>query len=69
MIVLRVKQLDLMNKNDIFKNPYFFLMSTINPPQIQDIRKSLHILIQEEALMSEQEQPTSLRKADSLFLT
>lgn len=45
MIILRVKQLDLMNKNDIFKNPYYFLMSTISPPDLQDIRKSLEILI------------------------
>ena len=41
MIVLRVKQLDLANKNDIFKNPYYFLMGTLNPPQLNDIRRSL----------------------------
>jgi HrpA-like RNA helicase len=51
MVVLRVKQLDLANKNDIFRNPYYFLMATLDPPHLHDIRKSLELLVHEEALM------------------
>lgn len=69
MVILKVKQLDLMNQNEIFKNPYYFLMATINPPDIRDIRIALDMLITEEALVGEAEQSSSLKNADSLCLT
>jgi hypothetical protein len=69
MVILRVKQLDLINKNDILKNPCYFLMATISPPDIQDIKRALEILIHEEALMGETEQASSIRNADQLFLS
>lgn len=69
MVILKVKQLDLMNQNEIFKNPYNFLLATINPPDVRDIRIALDTLIAEEALISEAEQPSSFKKADGLCLT
>lgn len=47
MVILKVKQLDLMNQNEIFKNPYNFLLATINPPDVRDIRIALDTLIAE----------------------
>ena len=38
MIILKVKQMDTINQNKVFRNPYNFLMMTINPPEISDIK-------------------------------
>ena len=51
MVILKVKQMDTMNNNSVFRNPYNFLMMTINPPEIADIKEALDELIKEDALI------------------
>ena len=41
MVILRAKQLDLINQSDVFSNPYQFLMGVMDPPTIDPIKDSI----------------------------
>lgn len=47
IIILRAKQLDLINKKDIFTDPYAILLSGIEPPHIRDIDLAVEALLRE----------------------
>ena len=51
MVILRAKQLDLINQSDVFSNPYQFLMGVMDPPAIDPIKDSIEHLLEEEALI------------------
>lgn len=62
MVILKAKQLDLINKSNLFEDPYCMLLSAIEPPEINDIELALKNLIKEEALVelnSEKQQAES----------
>jgi len=45
MVILKAKQLDMMNKSEIARNPYLFLMSVIDPPSFNDASRAFKNLI------------------------
>lgn len=64
MVILKAKQLDMMNKSDIARNPYLFLMSVIDPPSFNDASRAFKNLIKEEALVGEEGASEDIEKAD-----
>jgi hypothetical protein len=43
MVILKIKQID--RNREAFRNPYLFLLSTLSPPEIKDIRQALKLLV------------------------
>jgi hypothetical protein len=45
MVILRAKQLDLVNNSSVFADPYQFLLGVMNPPNVLTIKESIMRLL------------------------
>lgn len=41
MVILKAKQLDLINRSKVFADPYHFLLGVMDPPEVGRIREAI----------------------------
>lgn len=47
MVILKAKQLDLINQSKVFADPYQFLLGVMDPPEVDRIREAIqHLLLE-----------------------
>lgn len=47
MVILRAKQLDILNRSEVFRDPYHFLAAVLDPPPVETVKNSIERLLEE----------------------
>ena len=71
MVILRIKQLHKTHKSEVFEDPYHIIMSIMEPPEPEEIQKSLEFLLEEKALTykHKKQEENEIYKGNCLKLT